>query len=364
MNPLLKEIRTNPLVWLLVFVPAVFVAQRLEPEAQTLLFFLSVLAIVPLAALLSHATESVAAKTGDAAGGLLNATLGNLTELVIALAALRAGQYMLVKASIAGAIVTNTLFMLGASFLLGGLKHHVQEFNRANARLQAGLLSLATVALLIPSAVGGADSAPAAAFAHDVSVGLSVLLIVAYGLGLLFSLKTHRNLFGSAEHGEDEEVPWPLGLALGTLAGVTVLVALVSEVFVESVQGASLALGMTPAFVGFIVVALVGAAAEMAAAFSGARKNRLDLSVSIALGSAAQIALFVAPVLVLLSYVIGPTPMSLQFWPGAVVMVLIATITASNATNAGRSAWFVGVLVLMVYLVFAMTLYLLPPQAQ
>jgi Ca2+:H+ antiporter len=364
MNPLLKEIRTNPLVWLLVFVPAVFVAQRLEPEAQTLLFFLSVLAIVPLAALLSHATESVAAKTGDAAGGLLNATLGNLTELVIALAALRAGQYMLVKASIAGAIVTNTLFMLGASFLLGGLKHHVQEFNRANARLQAGLLSLATVALLIPSAVGGADSAPAAAFAHDVSVGLSVLLIVAYGLGLLFSLKTHRNLFGSAEHGEGEEVPWPLGLALGTLAGVTVLVALVSEVFVESVQGASLALGMTPAFVGFIVVALVGAAAEMAAAFSGARKNRLDLSVGIALGSAAQIALFVAPVLVLLSYVIGPAPMSLQFWPGAVVMVLIATITASNATNAGRSAWFVGVLVLMVYLVFAMTLYLLPPQAR
>jgi Ca2+:H+ antiporter len=364
MNPLLKEIRTNPLLWLLAFVPAVFVAERLEPEAQTLLFFLSVLAIVPLAALLSHATESVAAKTGDAAGGLLNATLGNLTELVIALAALRAGQHMLVKASIAGAIVTNTLFMLGASFLIGGLKHHVQEFNRANARLQAGLLSLATVALLVPSAVGEADSAPAAAFAHDVSVGLSVLLIVAYGLGLLFSLKTHRNLFGSVEHGEGEEVPWPLGLALGTLAGVTVLVALVSEVFVESVQGASLALGMTPAFVGFIVVALVGAAAEMAAAFAGARRNRLDLSVSIALGSAAQIALFVAPVLVLLSYAIGPAPMSLQFWPGAVVMVLIATITASNATNAGRSAWFVGVLVLMVYLVFAMTLYLLPPQAQ
>lgn len=364
MNALLGEIRRNRLLWLLVFVPVVFVGERLRPEAQTLLFVLSILAIVPLAALLSHATESVAARTGDAVGGLLNATLGNLTELVIALAALRAGEYMLVKASIAGAIVTNTLFMLGASFLLGGLKHHVQEFNRVNARLQAGLLSLAVVALLIPSAVGEVDSAPAAAFTQAVSVGLSVLLIVAYGLGLVFSLKTHRDLFGSAEHGEAEEAPWPLGLALATLAGVTVMVALVSEVFVESVQGASLELGMTPAFVGFIVVALVGAAAEMASAFSGARKNRLDLSVGIALGSAAQIALFVAPVLVLLSYVLGPAPMSLQFWPGAVVMMFIATTTAFQATSAGRSAWFVGALVLMVYLVFAMTLYLLPPQAR
>ena len=159
MKQLLKEILHNKLLWLLAFVPMVFAAAKLEPEAHTLLFVLSVLAIVPLAALLSHATESVAAKTGDAVGGLLNATLGNLTELVIALTALHAGQYMLVKASIAGAIVTNTLFVLGASFLLGGLKHHVQEYNRVNARLQAGLLFLATVALLIPSAVSIADSA-------------------------------------------------------------------------------------------------------------------------------------------------------------------------------------------------------------
>ena len=364
MNPLLKEIRHNPLLWLLALVPVVFASQKFKPEAHTLLFVLSVLAIVPLAALLSHATESVATKTGDTVGGLLNATLGNLTELVIALAALRAGQYMLVKASIAGAIVTNTLFMLGASFLLGGLKHHVQEYNRVSARLQAGLLFLATVALLIPSMVGEADSAAGAAFAQKLSLGLAVLLIVAYGLGLLFSLKTHRELFASAESGEAGEAPWPLGLALATLAGVTVLVALVSEVFVESVQQAAVTFGMTPAFVGFIVVALVGGAAEMSSAFSGARKNRLDLCVGIALGSAAQIALFVAPVLVLLSYVMGPTPMNLQFWPGAVVMVLIATMTASLLTNSGRSAWFVGTLMLMVYAIFAMTLYLLPPRAQ
>ena len=288
--------------------------------------------------------------------------LGNLTELVIALTALRAGQYTLVKASIAGAIVTNTLFMLGASFLLGGLKYHLQEFNRASARLQSGLLFLATVALLMPSAVAEVDT-PAAAVTQKLSLGLAVLLIVGYGLGLLFTLRTHREVFSGAEHAEAGEAPWPIGLALATLAGVTVLVALVSEIFVESVQKAAEAFGMTPAFVGFIVVALVGGAAEMASAFSGARKNRLDLSVSIALGSASQIALFVAPVLVLLSYVVGPSPMDLQFWPGAVVMVLLATLTAMFVTNSGRSAWFVGVLVLMVYTIFAMTLYILPPAA-
>jgi Ca2+:H+ antiporter len=305
----------------------------------------------------------VAAKTGDAVGGLLNATLGNLTELVIALAALKAGEYMLVKASIAGAIVTNTLFMLGMSFLLGGLKHHTQEYNRISARTQAGLLFLAVVALLAPSAVGGVEESARAGFMSTLSVGLSVLLIAVYALGMLFSLKTHKEIYAGAEHGAaaEGEEPWPMALALGTLAAVTVVVALVSEVFVESAQQAAESLGMTPAFVGFVVVALVGGAAEMASAFAGARKNRLDLSVGIALGSASQIALFVAPVLVLLSYVLGPAPMDLQFWPGAVVMMLVAALTMALVTNSGRSAWFVGVLVLMVYLVFAMTLYLLPP---
>src|SRR5438552_6064648 len=192
MKRLFKEIRHNPLLWLLAFVPTVFAASKLRPEAHTLLFVLSVLAIVPLAALLSHATESVAAKAGDAVGGLFNATLGNLTELVIALAALRAGQYTLVKASVAGAIVANTLFLLGASFLLGGLKHHVQEYNRINARLQTSLLFLATIAMLIPSAVSEAGTIAVSTFTQQLSVGLSVVLIAAYGLGLVFSLKTHR----------------------------------------------------------------------------------------------------------------------------------------------------------------------------
>ncbi|MGO4619715.1 calcium/proton exchanger [Ensifer sp. 2YAB10] len=355
-------VRRTPILWLLVFVPVVIAGEHIWPGAHTLLFLLSVAAIVPLAALLSQATEAVAARTGDTIGALLNATLGNLTELVIALMALQAGQYLLVKASIAGAIVTNTLFMLGGSFLFGGLRHHLQEFNRVNARFQASLLFLATVAVLVPSLIGSADHQPQTAFTQQLSAGLSVVLIVVYALWMLFSLKTHRELFASAGggHGE-EEVHWPLATGIVVLLAVTVLVALVSEVFVGSVQVAAQELGMTPAFVGFIVVALVGAAAEMATAFSAARKDRLDLSVGVALGSAAQIALFVAPLLVLLSYVIGPQPMDLQFWPGAVVMMLIATMAATLLSNGGRSAWYMGVLALTVYVIFGMTLFLLPP---
>jgi Ca2+:H+ antiporter len=365
MNALLKEIRHTPLLWMLVFVPIVLAVELLAPSAHTALFVLAVLAIVPLAALLSHATESVAEKTGDAVGGLLNATLGNLTELIIAIAALQAGQYMLVKASIAGAIVTNSLFMLGASFLLGGLRYRTQEFNRAGGRLHAALLLMATVALLTPAAVANRDLVQgSAAVMQQLSTGLAILLIAAYALSLLFSLKTHKDLFISGDHGEKDAATLPVGVAVGTLIVVTVLVALVSEIFVGSVQKAGETFGMSPAFIGFIVVALVGGAAEMAVAFSAARKNRLDMSVGIALGSASQIAQFVAPVLVLLSYVIGPQPMDLQFWPGAVVMVLIATLTACFVTNSGRSAWFIGALLLFIYAIFAMTLYVLPPGTQ
>ena len=206
MNPLLKEIRHNPLLWILVFVPIVLIAEQVAPSSHTLLFVLAVLAIVPLAALLSHATESVAAKTGDAIGGLLNATLGNLTELIIAIAALQAGEYMLVKASIAGAIVTNSLFMLGASFLLGGLRHHVQEYNRAGGRLYSALLLMATVALLAPAAVADLDL-EGGVVSQKLSAGLAVLLIAAYGLGLLFSLKTHKELFASEDQANPAKRP-------------------------------------------------------------------------------------------------------------------------------------------------------------
>jgi Ca2+:H+ antiporter len=359
MQRIVHEVRSTPLLWLLVFVPIVFTGEHVWPEQHTLLFLLSVAAIIPLAVLLSRATESVAERTGDAVGGLLNATLGNLTELVIALTALQAGQHLLVKASIAGAIVTNTLFMLGGSFLIGGLKHHEQQFNRVSARFQAGLLFLATVALLVPSL--GAQADGRAAIVQPLSLGLAVLLILAYGLGMVFSLKTHKEAFASVGHGAAAEAPWPIRFALITLALVTFLIALVSEIFVSSVQIAADTLGMTPAFVGFVVVALVGGAAEMTTAFAAAAKDRLDLSVSIALGSSVQIALFVAPLLVILSYFIGPAPMNLQFWPGAVAMILIATMAATLMTNGGRSAWFLGVMILMVYAIFALTLFMLPP---
>jgi hypothetical protein len=210
---------------------------------------------------------SVALSSPPTASPVLSATA---SELIIAITALRAGQHTLVKASIAGAIVTNALFMLGACLLIGGLRYHVQEFNRSGGRLYSGLLLMATVALLAPSAVADLDLAQGEAIMQKLSVGLAILLIAAYGLGLLFSLKTHKELFASAEHSE-VEAHWPIGLAVGTLLVVTVLVALVSEIFVESVQKAAETFGMSPAFVGFIIVSLVGAAAEFAVAFSAAR---------------------------------------------------------------------------------------------
>lgn len=265
---------------------------------------------------------------------------------------------MLVKASPAGTIVTNILFMMGACLLIGGLHHKVQEFNISNARLQLGMLFLAASGLTVPSAIAAGE---AQSVTQTLSLGVAIILIVTYGLGLFFSLGTHKEYFSAPAHEEQESGHWPMPVALATLAGVTVVVALVSKVFVGSLTGASQTLGLSPAFVGFVVVALVGAAAEMATAFSAAAKNRLDMSVGIAFGSSAQIALFVAPVLVLLSYVVGPTPMTLQFWNGSVVMIFIAVLTAALVTSGGRSAWFLGVMMLMVYAVFALTLFLLPP---
>jgi Ca2+:H+ antiporter len=357
---ILQELRHKPILWLLVLAPAVIVAEHAAPKAYTPLFVLSVVAIVPLAALLSSATESVAAKTGDTVGGLLNASLGNLTELVIALTALRAGMFDLVKSSIAGAIVANLLFMLGISFLVGGLRHHVQEYNAATARLQIAMVLLATVTLLVPSALSGGEQFEGSTFLQDLSLGLSILLIVIYALGLLFSLGTHREVFGSKAHEAGDEKPWPLPVALIMLTVATIFIALVSEVFVGSVEHAALQFGMSPAFVGFVVVAIVGGAAELFTAITAASKDRLDLSVGIAFGSAAQIALFVAPVLTLASYFIGPAPMDLSFTRGQVSAVFIAMLTAALVANSGKSAWFTGTQMIGVYMVFAITLYLLP----
>jgi Ca2+:H+ antiporter len=354
-----RDLLHSPIYWLLAATPLLIAFEHLRPEAHTTLFLFSIVAIVPLAALLSHATESVAARTGDAIGGLLNATLGNLTELVIAIAALRAGMLDLVKASITGAVVTNSLFMLGGSFLLGGLRNHVQEFNPRNARVQSGMLLLATAALLIPSAVTRVDALNVPEYTRPLSLALSVILLVTYSLSLLFSLKTHKDLFGATSEVE-HEAGWPLAPSIVALLVATVCIAVVSEIFVGSVQEAALSLGMSRAFVGFIVVSLVGAAAEMTAAFSGAMKNRLDLSVGIAMGSSSQIALFVAPVLLILSYFIAPQPMDLNFGGGQVLMVLLTTLVVTQVVAGGHAAWYSGVQLIAVYAAFAVTLYLVP----
>jgi Ca2+:H+ antiporter len=361
LNHLLGEIRRNRLLWLLVALPPLFAVYASRPGAHTALFILAVLSVVPLAVLISYTTDSIAAKTGDTVGAFISATLGNLTELILALTALYAGQYILVKASIAGAIVTKTLFTLGLSFFVGGLKHHIQEFNAASARLQASLVFLALIALLMPSvlleaAVGETSSR----FGQSLSLTLSVLLIVCYSLSMLFSLKTHRDVFTVVQHGGAAHSLLPIGLALAVLGVVTVLVAVVCHILVDTVEPAGKAFGMTSAFIGFIIVGLVNAIAELAPALSGARKNRLDLSVGIALGGAAQITLLVTPILVLASYFIGPSPMSLQFWPSAVAVMLISALTVLLVTTGGRSAWFIGVFILNLYLIFAITLYLLP----
>jgi len=265
-----------------------------------------------------------------------------------------------VQASLTGAVVTNSLFMLGGSFLLGGLRHRTQEFNPANARIQTGMLLLATIALLIPSAAAHVDALNVPSFAQKLSLALSAILLVTYALSLVFSLKTHREFFAAAGEAQHGDAPWPLTFSLVTLAVATLLIALVSEVFVASVQHAAIEFGMSKAFVGFIVVSLVGGAAEMVSAFSAARKNRLDMSVGIAMGSSSQIALFVAPVLVMISYAVAPEPLDLNFGGAQVLMVLLTTLTASFVVSSGKSAWYLGVQLLAVYAVFAVTFYLLP----
>ena len=374
----LRSFLTSGEGWPYLLVPLIPLAIVLDVigASAIAIFFVSAGGVIPTAALMGRATEELAHRSGPGIGGLLNVTFGNAPEIIIALFALNKGLHEVVKASLIGSMLGNILLVLGASMFIGGLGRDRQRFDRTAASSQSAMLLLAAVALVMPAIfelvqgqglpLPGDERVHYDAKVEHLSLAVALVLIATYCAGLLFSLKTHREFFGASEpgHADGGETPWPIGVALVALAVVTVLVALVSEIFVESVQHAADAFGMTPAFVGFIIVALVGGAAEMASAFSAARKNRLDLSVGIALGSSSQIALFVAPVLVLLSYVLGPAPMDLQFWPGAVVMMLIAAMTASLVTSSGRSAWFVGVLLLMVYSIFAMTLYLLPPRGQ
>jgi len=359
--------------WLLFCVPLAAWLEHSSPDNHILIFATACLAILPLAGWMGTATEHLAARTGEAVGGLLNATFGNAAELIIAFIAMQKGLHSVVKASLTGSIIGNVLLVLGLSFFAGGLAHRNQRFSAQGARSQSTMLLLATVALVVPAAFhylvaerpNGLRMAGSqlAAIESDLSLEIAIVLLVTYALSLLFSLHTHKQLFTAAA-GADEtgeaHAHWPMNRALLTLGGATALIAWMSEILVGSVEQAAKSLGMTSVFVGVIVVAIIGNAAEHSTAILVARKNRMDLSLGIALGSSIQIALFVAPLLVVASRFAGPGPMDLIFTPAEVVATGLAVAIAGQLASDGESNWFEGVQLLAVYVILGIMFYFLP----
>jgi Ca2+:H+ antiporter len=351
--------------WLLVFVPIAIGLNYFAPESHLLIFLASAIAILPLAGWMGHATEHLAERTGEGVGGLLNATFGNAAELIIALAALRAGLPEVVKASIAGSIIGNILLVLGAAMLAGGLKHSEQQYSAAGARAQATMLTLAAIALIVPAAYGIAGGGGAQEALGPISLSIAIVLLVVYGLFLMFSLVTHKAIFaGNVEHevGAHAE-PWSAGKALGVLAVATVFVAWISEILVHVIEPTTEYLGLSSVFVGVFVVAVLGNAAEHATAITAAMKNRMDLSLSIAIGSSVQVALFVAPVLVIASLFIGPAPLDLVFSGGLVLTILLAVLITSQVAGDGRSDWLKGLQLLAVYVILGLAFFFVPQAA-
>jgi Ca2+:H+ antiporter len=347
--------------WLLVFVPVAIGLELLAPDRHLLVFLVSALAIVPLAGWMGRATEQLASRLGEGVGGLLNATFGNAAELIIAFAALRAGLYTVVKASLVGSIVGNILLVLGAAMLAGGLRHEEQHYNPAGARSQATMLTLAAIALVLPAAYRGAIGAGAPAIG-SLSIWISLVLLAVYAANLVFSLITHAALFaGSHAEGEAEHGPaWSIGRASGVLAAATAAIAWMSEILVGAIEPTSHELGLNDAFVGVFVVAILGNAAEHATAVTAALRNRMDLALSIAIGSSVQVALFVAPLLVLASLAVGPAPMDLAFGGGMVLTVLLAVLITGQVAGDGRSDWLKGVQLLAVYVILGLAYFFAP----
>lgn len=347
--------------WLLAFVPVAFGLET-SHAAAPLVFFSAALAIVPIAALLVHATEQLAVRTGDAVGGLLNATFGNAPELIIAVVALKAGLMQMVLASIIGAILANLLLALGLAFLLGGLKKHDQEYNAGAARVYSSIMLITVIILAAPGAFESLFGAEAMTLRSDaIGIGLAATMLALYVLYLVFMLKTHPQLFvskgGGAEHHEAE---WGVGRAVGTLVAASVGAAIMSEILVGAAEATGEALGMSQAFIGVVLLALIGGAAELGAAVTMGIRDRLDLSIGIALGSCMQIALFVAPVLVLVSYLIAPEPLRLEFNRTAVGVLLFSVLIGAAVCADGRSNWYKGVQLVAVYGVLALIMYLAP----
>ena len=360
------------LLVLLVFVPLAALADWLEWGAVSVFVFAG-LAIVPLAGLMGSATERLAARLGAGVGGLLNATFGNAAELIIALAALQQGLFDVVKASLTGSIIGNILLVLGASVLLGGLGRDKQSFDRAAAAAGSTLLALAAIGLVVPAvfhmvaerAVESALVTPEREIAseHSLSLLIAVVLFAAYLLSLLFSLRTHRHLYAGQNHAAAHEPVGPMmspRRAVLTLVVATVVVAWMSELLVGAVEESASIIGVSEVFVGVIVVAVIGNAAEHSTAVLMAMKNKMDLALNIAIGSSIQIALFVAPLLVFVSYLVKDGPMDLRFTPFEVVSVAIAVAAVNLVAQDGESNWLEGALLLAVYLVLGIAFYFLP----
>jgi Ca2+:H+ antiporter len=351
--------RIGPLVLLLAFVP-VALALRLLGAPPVWVFAASALAIVPLAAQMGHATGRIAARTGPGLGGLLNATFGNAAELIIALVAMREGLYDVVKASITGSIIGNILLVLGLAILVGGVRHDRQTFNRTAASMGSTLLVLSSIGLLVPAIFHRIVGASAAARETRMSLEIAVVLFALYLASLLFTLKTHRHLYdASGEETPGGEAGGSLRRAIAVLAAATIGVAVMSEILVGAVQPTARAMGMTELFVGVVLVAIVGNAAEHSTALMMAFRNRMDVAVNIAVGSSTQIALFVAPVLVFASYAFG-RPMDLVFTTFEVMAVTVAAAVATLVASDGESNWMEGALLLGVYAILALAFYFLP----
>jgi len=358
----------RPVHYLAVFIPAA-VALEIAHASPVLIFAAAALGVIPTAAVMGEATEQIAAKTGPGIGGFLNVTFGNAPELIIAFFALKEGLQEVVKASIVGSIIGNILLVLGAAMLVGGLKREKQTFSRTAASAQSGMLLLALTALIMPALFqlihgGGLPSVgdERVDFGSDLetlSLGVAIVLMLSYAAGLFFSLKTHKKVFNpyGAEE-EEHEHSWSIRRAMLMLGGAALLVGLMSEILVGSISEASHEIGLSEFFVGVFVVAIVGNAAEHWVAVLVAAKDKMDLAVGIAIGSSAQIALFVAPVLVLLSFVIGPAPMALVFNGYELGGLVFAVLIANFLTQDGESNWFEGVQLLALYAVLGIVFFL------
>jgi Ca2+:H+ antiporter len=344
----------------------VAVALDLAGASATVVFVASALGIIPTAALMGRATEELAARSGPGIGGLLNVTFGNAPELIIALFALGQGLQEVVKASIVGSIIGNMLLVLGAAMLVGGLGRPSQSFSRTSAAIQTMMLMLAAGALVMPAIFElvegkglpqpGSEAVHYGGTVEHLSLAVAIVLIVTYVIGLVFSLRTHRDLF-NPEYEQEDTWGWSARTAVIALAVAGVLVGVMSEVLVGSISEASQAIGLSEFFIGVIVVAIVGNAAEHWVAVLVAAKDKMDLAVNIAIGSSAQVALFVAPVLVITSFFIGPYPLALVFNGFELGAILLAILVGNHVTTDGESTWFEGVQLLAVYFVFGLAFY-------